>query len=200
MKKLFLLLMALMLLCMPVLAEDATSSATLAVDDFPRLPKGDSRILVVFFSPEKTVCSAAIAAANALGSEIFEIRPAEPYTAEDLNYHDRQSRTSIEMNDPASRPEIEELPVLDRFDTILLGYPIWWGQAPRILCTFVESVDLSGKTVIPFCTSGSSGAGSSAVNLQKLGSETAVWLEAKRFNNGSTKEDVYAWVESLNLQ
>ena len=200
MKKLFLLLMALMLLCMPVLAEDATSSATLAVDDFPRLPKGDSRILVVFFSPEKTVCSAAIAAANALGSEIFEIRPAEPYTAEDLNYRDRQSRTSIEMNDPASRPEIEELPVLDRFDTILLGYPIWWGQAPRILCTFVESVDLSGKTVIPFCTSGSSGAGSSAVNLQKLGSETAVWLEAKRFNNGSTKEDVYAWAESLNLQ
>ena len=200
MKKLFLLLMALMLLCMPVFAEDATSSATLAVDDFPRLPKGDSRILVVFFSPEKTVCSAAIAAANALGSEIFEIRPAEPYTAEDLNYHDRQSRTSVEMNDPASRPEIEELPVLDRFDTILLGYPIWWGQAPRILCTFVESVDLSGKTVIPFCTSGSSGAGSSAVNLQKLGSETAVWLEAKRFNNGSTKEDVYAWVESLNLQ
>ena len=200
MKKLFLLLMALMLLCMPVLAEDATSSATLAVDDFPRLPKGDSRILVVFFSPEKTVCSAAIAAANALGSEIFEIRPAEPYTAEDLNYRDRQSRTSIEMNDPASRPEIEELPVLDRFDTILLGYPIWWGQAPRILCTFVESVDLSGKTVIPFCTSGSSGAGSSAVNLQKLGSETAVWLEAKRFSNGSTKEDVYAWVESLNLQ
>ena len=199
MKKLFLLLMALMLLCMPVLAEDATSSATLAVDDFPRLPKGDSRILVVFFSPEKTVCSAAIAAANALGSEIFEIKPAEPYTAEDLNYHDRQSRTSIEMNDPAARPEIEELPVLDRFDTILLGYPIWWGQAPRILCTFVESVDLSGKTVIPFCTSGSSGAGSSAVNLQKLGSETAVWLEAKRFNNGSTKEDVYAWVESLNL-
>ena len=200
MKKLFLLLMALMLLCMPVLAEDATSSATLAVDDFPRLPKGDSRILVVFFSPEKTVCSTAIAAANALGSEIFEIKPAEPYTAEDLNYHDRQSRTSIEMNDPASRPEIEELPVLDRFDTILLGYPIWWGQAPRILCTFVESVDLSGKTVIPFCTSGSSGAGSSAVNLQKLGSETAVWLEAKRFNNSSTKEDVYAWVESLNLQ
>ena len=200
MKKLFLLLMALMLLCMPVLAEDATSSATLAVDDFPRLPKGDSRILVIFFSPEKTVCSAAIAAANALGSEIFEIKPAEPYTAEDLNYHDRQSRTSIEMNDPASRPEIEELPVLDRFDTILLGYPIWWGQAPRILCTFVESVDLSGKTVIPFCTSGSSGAGSSAANLQKLGSETAVWLEAKRFNNGSTKEDVYAWVESLNLQ
>ena len=200
MKKLFLLLMALMLLCMPVLAEDATSSATLAVDDFPRLPKGDSRILVVFFSPEKTVCSAAIAAANALGSEIFELQPAEPYTAEDLNYHDRQSRTSIEMNDPAARPEIEELPVLDRFDTILLGYPIWWGQAPRILCTFVESVDLSGKTVIPFCTSGSSGAGSSAVNLQKLGSETAVWLDAKRFNNGSTKEDVYAWVESLNLQ
>ena len=200
MKKLFLLLMALMLLCMPVLAEDATSSATLAVDDFPRLPKGDSRILVVFFSPEKTVCSAAIAAANALGSEIFEIKPAEPYTAEDLNYHDRTSRTSVEMNDPAARPEIEELPVLDRFDTILLGYPIWWGQAPRILCTFVESVDLSGKTVIPFCTSGSSGAGSSAVNLQKLGSETAVWLEAKRFNNGSTKEDVYAWVESLNLQ
>ena len=200
MKKLFLLLMALMLLCMPVLAEDATSSATLAVDDFPRLPKGDSRILVVFFSPEKTVCSAAIAAANALGSEIFEIKPAEPYTEENLNYHDRQSRTSIEMNDPASRPEIEELPVLDRFDTILLGYPIWWGQAPRILCTFVESVDLSGKTVIPFCTSGSSGAGSSAVNLKKLGSETAVWLEAKRFNNGSTKEDVYAWVERLNLQ
>ncbi len=200
MKRILLLILVLSLLAAPAFGEDATSSATLAVDDFPRLPKGDSRILVVFFSPEKTVTTAAIAAANALGSEIFEIKPAEPYTAEELNYHDRQSRTSIEMNDPASRPEIEELPVLDRFDTILLGYPIWWGQAPRILCTFVESVDLSGKTVIPFCTSGSSGAGSSAVNLQKLGSETAVWLDAKRFNNGSTKEDVYAWVESLNMQ
>ena len=86
---------------------------------------------------------------------------------------------------------------MSRYDTIILGYPIWWGQAPKILYTFVESVDFSGKTVIPFCTSGSSGAGSSAANLQKAADESSVWLEARRISNGSTGEEIRVWAESL---
>ena len=124
----------------------------------------------------------------------------EPYTADDVNYHNSRSRTSIEQNDPQARPAIAVLPEgLNRYGTIILGYPIWWGQAPRILYTFMENVDLTGKTIIPFCTSGSSGAGSSASNLQKLTGGNSVWLDAKRISNGSSAEEIRAWAESLRL-
>ena len=175
MKKAMALLTALLLICSVSLAEDAVSSATLSVDRLPVVESTGSSILVVFFSTDDTVRAAAYTIAEALSANLFEIRPAEPYTADDVNYHNSQSRTSIEQNDPQARPAIAALPEnLSRYDTIILGYPIWWGQAPRILYTFMESVDLSGKTIIPFCTSGSSGVGSSAFNLQKLTAESAV--------------------------
>ena len=200
MKKVLVFLTALLMICSISLAEDAVTSATLSVDRLPAVESTGSSVLVAYFSTDDTVRAAAYTAADALSADLFEIQPAEPYTADDLNYRNRQSRTSIEQNDPQARPALASLPEdLGRYDTILLGYPIWWGQAPKILYSFVESADLSGKTIIPFCTSGSSGAGSSASNLQKLTDENTVWLDAKRIGNGSGAEEIRAWAESLGL-
>lgn len=194
------LLTALLLICSVSLAEDAVSSATLSVDRLPAVESTGSSILVAYFSTDDTIRAAAYTIADTLSADLFEIQPVEPYTADDVNYHNSRSRTSIEQNDPRARPAIAVLPEeLTRYDTIILGYPIWWGQAPRILYTFMESVDLSGKTIIPFCTSGSSGVGSSASNLQKLTGESTVWLETKRISNGSSAEEIRAWAESLGL-
>ena len=200
MKKALLVLLSLLLICSISLAEDAVSSATLSVDRLPAIESTGSSILVVYFSTDDTIRAAAYTVADTLSADLFEIQPVEPYTADDVNYHNSQSRTSIEQNDPQARPAIAVLPEdLNGYDTIILGYPIWWGQAPRILYTFMESVDLSGKTIIPFCTSGSSGVGSSASNLQKLTGESTAWLDAKRISNGSSAEEIRSWAESLNL-
>jgi flavodoxin len=200
MKKALLVLLSLLLICGISLAEDAVSSATLSVDRLPAIESTGSSILVVYFSTDDTIRAAAYTVADTLSADLFEIQPVEPYTADDVNYHNSQSRTSIEQNDPQARPAIAVLPEdLNGYDTIILGYPIWWGQAPRILYTFMESVDLSGKTIIPFCTSGSSGVGSSASNLQKLTGESTAWLDAKRISNGSSAEEIRSWAESLNL-
>ena len=200
MKKALLIVLSLLLIFSVSLAEDAVSSATLSVDRLPAVESTGSSILVVYFSTNDTLRAAAYTVADTLSADLFEIQPAEPYTADDVNYHNSQSRTSIEQNDLQARPAIAVLPAdLNRYDTIILGYPIWWGQAPRILYTFMESVDLSGKTIIPFCTSGSSGVGSSAFNLQKLTGESTVWLDAKRISNGSSAEEIRAWAESLGL-
>ena len=200
MKKALPVLLSLLLICSISLAEDAVSSATLSVDRLPAVESTGSNILVVYFSTDDTIRAAAYTVADALSANLFEIQPVEPYTADDVNYHNSQSRTSIEQNDPQARPAIAVLPEdLNGYDTIILGYPIWWGQAPRILYTFMESVDLSGKTIIPFCTSGSSGVGSSASSLQKLTGESTVWLEAKRISNGSSAEKIRAWAESLGI-
>ena len=195
-----LVLFSLLLVCSFSLAEDAVSSATLSVDRLPAVESTGSSILVVYFSTDDTIRAAAYTVAVALSADLFEIQPVEPYTADDVNYHNSRSRTSIEQNDPQARPAIAVLPEgLNRYGTIILGYPIWWGQAPRILYTFMENVDLTGKTIIPFCTSGSSGAGSSASNLQKLTGGSTVWLDAKRISNGSSAEEIRAWAESLRL-
>ena len=200
MKKALLVLLSLLLICGISLAEDAVSSATLSVDRLPAVESTGSNILVVYFSTDDTIRAAAYTVADTLFADLFEIQPVEPYTADDVNYHNSRSRTSIEQNDPQARPAIAVLPEnLNGYDTIILGYPIWWGQAPRILYTFMESVDLSGKTIIPFCTSGSSGVGSSASNLQKLTGESTVWLDAKRISNGSSAEEIRAWAESLGI-
>ena len=199
MKKILVILLSL-LTCGISLAEDAVSSATLSLDRLPSVESTGSNILVVYFSIDDTIRAAAYIIAEALSADLFEIQPVEPYTADDVNYHNSRSRTSIEQNDPQARPAIAVLPDdLNRYDTIILGYPIWWGQAPRILYTFMENVDLTGKTIIPFCTSGSSGAGSSASNLQKLTGGSTVWLDAKRISNGSSAEEIRAWAESLRL-
>lgn len=157
------------------------------------------RILVAYFSATNTTKGVAEHISDALNADLYEITPAIPYTSADLNYHDDDSRSSIEMNDPSSRPEISgSVKNMEQYDIVFIGYPIWWGEAPRILSTFVESYDFSGKTIVPFCTSGSSGVGSSAANLEKLTSGAA-WLPGTRFNGGTSRASIAEWINGLGL-
>ena len=182
-------------------AEDAVSSATLSVNALPQVQENENAsVLVVYFSTDDTIRAAALTAADALGADVFEIVPAEPYTADDLNYNKSGTRATVEQRDSSARPEIAVLPEsLEQYSTILLGYPIWWGQAPKIVSTFLESVDVSGKTIIPFCTSASSGVGSSDTNLHPFADDTVTWLPAKRISNRETAEGIRAWALSLDL-
>lgn len=161
---------------------------------------GDSRVLVAYFSCTGTTEKIAGYIAGELGAESWRITPETPYTSADLNYSDSSTRATMEQNDPSARPAISGTPEnLADYEVIFLGYPIWWGQAPKVLYTFVESCALSGKTVVPFCTSGSSGLGSSAENLSQSAPD-AVWLEGRRFSGSDSRETVAAWVRGLGLE
>ena len=172
---------------------DAVSGAT---------PKADnaSGVLVAYFSCTGNTEKIAGYLAESLGAATFRITPELPYTDADLNYGDSKSRTTLEQNDPDARPAISgKVEDMDAYDVIFLGYPIWWGQAPKILYTFVESYDLSGKTIVPFCTSGSSGIGSSAEDLSQSAPD-AVWLEGRRFSASAGRETVTEWASGLDLE
>jgi len=158
-----------------------------------------NRILVVCFSATGNTQSVAEIIAARLNADIHEIVPEEPYSSADLDYNDSSSRSSVEMNDPAARPGISSvLEGIENYDVVFLGYPIWWGEAPRIINTFLESYDFSGKTIIPFCTSSSSGMGSSARDLQSL-TPDAVWMDGQRFGESPSQSDVTGWVDGLGL-
>ena len=152
-----------------------------------------SRILVAYFSPTGTTARAAEEIAAATGAELYEIRPAEPYSSADLDWTDKHSRSTLEMNDPKSRPAMAE-PVkgVEDYDTVFLGFPIWWYVEPRIIDTFLESCDLSGKTVIPFATSGGSGIGRAEKSMRAL-CPGATWLSGKRVGGHGAGE----WAKSL---
>lgn len=153
-----------------------------------------STILTAYFSATGTTKGVAEKIAEAADADLYEIVPAVPYTDDDLNYNSDSSRTTEEQNDDNSRPEIAgEVPNWDDYTIVCLGYPIWWGEAPRIMDTFVESYNFEGKTVIPFCTSGSSGVGSSAKNLKAL-SNGGVWEDGARFNGSVSEEEIEEWV------
>lgn len=159
----------------------------------------ESKVLVAYFSATNTTEGVAEHIANGLNADIYEIVPEDPYTDADLNYNDNNSRTTIEMNDPDACPAISgSVENMDQYDIVFIGYPIWWGDAPRILSTFVESYDFSGKTIVPFCTSGGSGIGSSASNLEQLTSG-ATWLSGRRLNGSDSQNTVMEWVNSLGL-
>ena len=146
------------------------------------------KILVAYFSASGVTKGVAQRLAKVAGADLFEIRPALPYTQADLNWTDKKSRSSVEMNDPLSRPEIAEmLPNMADYDTVFVGYPIWWYVAPHIINTFVESYDLSGKTLVAFATSGGSGIGKTVEELKKLYPD-ANWKDGKLLNNISDKE------------
>ena len=153
--------------------------------------------LVVYFSVTGNTKSVAEKIASVTGADIYEIKAALEYTDEDINYNDSDSRTSKEQNDSSARPEIgsEEIS-LDGYSTIYIGYPIWWGEEPRIMDTFAESYNFDGITVIPFCTSGSSGIGRSGQNLaDNAGSGN--WIEGKRFGGGASEDEIRSWIEGL---
>ncbi len=202
MKKILIVLAALLLLCGACLAEgeDAVTSATLKIDRLPAVEAEGSHILVVYFSPDDTVRAAAYTIAAEAKAELFEIVPEEPYTADDLNYMNRQSRSMKEMSDPNARPAISALPEdLGPYDTVFLCYPIWGGQAPKIILAFLENTDLSGKTVIPFATSNSSGIGSSDTALHACADESVTWVRGKGVKKNAGAEEIAAWVRELAL-
>ena len=153
--------------------------------------------LVVYFSATGTTKGVAEKIAAVTDADIYEIKAAQEYTEADLDWNDSNSRTTHEQDDPDVRPEIgSEAVSLDGYKTIYIGYPIWWGEEPRIMDTFVESCDFDGITLIPFCTSGSSGIGRSGKNLEEnAGSGT--WLEGKRFDAGVSEEELEDWIEEL---
>ncbi len=198
MKKCLIILLSLLLICSQALAEDAVTSATLGIEKLPEVLIQENGVLVVYFSPDDTVRAAAYTIADTLAAELFEITPEEPYTAEDLDYTNSNARCMTEMKDAASRPAIAELPEdLSGYQTIILCYPIWGGQAPKIICTFLENADLSGKTIIPFCTSNSSGIGNSDTNLHALTDDSVVWQAGKGVKKGNTAEDIVRWAAEL---
>ena len=167
----------------------------------PETPGEDSgKILIAYFSATNNTEGIANHLDAILDADLYEIVPETPYTSDDLNYNDSNSRSSQEMDDPDARPAISDsVENMEQYDVIFLGYPIWWGEAPRIINTFLESYDLSGKTIVPFCTSASSPMGSSAAKLQDL-TDGATWLEGRRFSGGASESDVQSWVDDLNLK
>ncbi|MDO4338515.1 MAG: flavodoxin [Eubacteriales bacterium] len=158
-----------------------------------------SQVLAAYFSATGTTEGVAENIASGLDADLYEIVPEEPYTDDDLDYHDDNSRSTVEMNDPSSRPSISgSVENMEQYSIVFIGYPIWWGEAPRIVSTFMESYDFSGKTIVPFCTSGGSGIGSSASNLEELTSG-ATWLDGQRLNGSDSQDTVMEWVNSLGL-
>jgi len=158
-----------------------------------------SRKLVAYFSASGVTAKVAESLSEAIGADLYEIEPEVPYTKADLNWMDKQSRSTLEMNDPASRPAIKGVrDNMEDYDTVFVGFPIWWYVAPTIINSFLESYDLTGKTIIPFATSGGSAMGKTNEKLQPSCPNSKL-LEGKVFKKSATKADLAAWADSLNL-
>lgn len=155
--------------------------------------------LVAYFSASGNTAKAAKALAKAAGADLYEIKPAVPYTGADLNWMDKRSRSSVEMNDKNSRPALADTdaPVAEH-DVIFLGFPIWWYTAPTIINTFLERYDFSGKTIVLFATSGGSSLGSTAAALQSSAPGARI-LDGRLLNRRLNEGDLKAWVSGLKL-
>ena len=159
-----------------------------------------SKKLVAYFSASGITAELAKALAQITDASLYEIKPEVSYTEADLNWQDNQSRSSIEMRDPSFRPAIADKDAnIAAYDIVFVGFPIWWYVAPTIINTFLESYDFSGKTIVPFATSGSSGLGKTLEKLQPSVSEAALWKEGKLLNGKPSDEILTAWIESLHL-
>lgn len=158
-----------------------------------------SKILVAYFSASGVTKNAAEKLAKAANADLFEIKPVRPYTDADLNWMDKKSRSTIEMNDLSSRPEIaKKCENMGSYDVVFVGFPIWWYVEPRIIDTFLESYDFSGKRVIPFATSGGSGLGKTAENFKKILGANVTVNDGKMLTRAS-ETDVSDWIKSLGL-
>ena len=163
------------------------------------------KILVTYFSCTGNTRAVAMHITDVLNTQtitanLHEIRPQVPYTTEDLNWRNNSSRSSRENADPSSRPAISGLVSnMENYDIVFLGYPIWWGQAPKIIYTFMESYDFSVKTIVPFCTSGTSPLGNSATNLHRFGSGSTTWLTGLRFAADASRSSIVTWLNGLDL-
>lgn len=155
------------------------------------------KTLVVYFSCSGVTARAAEVLAEVAGADLYEIKPEIPYMQADLNWMDKKSRSSIEMNDPACRPAIAgKVSDIDSYDTIFIGFPIWWYIAPSIINTFLEHYDFTGKTLAVFCTSGGSGLGKTEEKLKEV-CPSANWAEGRLLNGTLSKDKLAAWVKSI---
>ena len=158
-----------------------------------------TKILTAYFSASGVTARAAKTLAEAAGSDLYEIRPAVPYTSADLDWMNKKSRSSVEMNDLSCRPEIAgKVEDMSGYDTILLGFPIWWYREPSIIDTFLESYDFTGKKIILFATSGGSGFGKTVHGLRKLAPGAEI-IEGRLLNGRPGKEELKEWLASLGL-
>ena len=179
-------------------APSADASSQPAESGSASSPAADhAAVLVAFFSATGTTKGVAEKIAAITGADLYEITAADPYSSADLNWNDRGSRSTKEQNDKNVRPAIGSVALdLTGYETVYLGFPIWWGEEPRIMDTFVEAHDFSGITVIPFCTSSSSGIGRSGPNMEALAG-TGRWLDGKRVGGNVSEADLRTWIESL---
>lgn len=178
------------------------SSPTESSADKGNEPAASGKTLVVYYSASGNTGRVAGFVADELNADTFELVPAEPYSDADLNWTDRSSRVNKEHDD-ASLQDIAlvstEVPNWDDYDVVLFGYPIWWREASWVVNNFIKNNDFTGKTVIPFCTSTSSGLGDSGTNLEKMAG-TGTWLEGQRFNENPSEDSVREWVRGLDLE
>jgi flavodoxin len=159
----------------------------------------DGNTLVVYFSETGTTKGVAKTIASVTGADTYEITPAEPYSDADLDYNDSESRTTKEQKDSKARPKISSDKIdLTKYSTIYIGYPIWWGEEPRIMDTFVEDNDFGKATVIPFCTSGGSGIGNSGKNLE-ANAKGGKWLEGERLDGDVSEAEIKEWIGTLGI-
>lgn len=171
-----------------------------ADSETPTIPQKENKKLVAYFSATGTTKKLAEQVAQILDADLYEITPQNPYSSEDLNYNDSNSRANIEQNDDNARPAIlGSVQNMEQYSSIILAYPIWWGQAPKIIHTFLESYDFSDKTLLPFCTSGSSPIGNSAKNLEKCCNTATIWLEGKRLSANISIEELEQWIYSSGI-
>lgn len=159
-----------------------------------------SKKLVAYFSASGVTANVARKLAQAAGADLYEIKPEVPYTEADLDWRNKNSRSSVEMQDKSSRPELADKDAgIENYDVIFVGFPIWWYVAPTIINTFLESYDFSGKKIILFATSGSSGFGKTVEGLKNSVSDNTVITEGRVLNGNPTVEAIKEWVDELNL-
>lgn len=158
------------------------------------------KTLVAFFSASGQTRRLAKTIASASGADLFEIEPEAPYTAADLDWTNKKSRSTIEMKDPSSRPAIRnKVKGMDGYDVVFVGFPIWWGVAPTIVDGFLEAYDFSGKKVIPFATSGGSGMGRTESVLKRCCSDSTTWLSGRLLRSSESESSVRSWIGKLGL-
>lgn len=197
MKKIIAIMMALALMLSFTACAGASDLPDSAQGGSPDTSDDTVKVLVAYFSATGTTKKLAEYAADAMGADLYEIVPAELYTSADLNYNNSGCRANKEMDDPSARPEINgSVENMADYDIVFVGYPIWWGEAPRIVSTFIESYDFTGKTVVTFSTSG--GSGHNDRSIKEL-AEGADWITGKRLKSSSSQSDVAEWISSLGL-
>lgn len=182
-------------------ASSVAASSAAASSEAASTVTTTGKTLVVYFSATGTTEGVAQAIADTVGADLFKVVPSDPYTSDDLNWTNNDSRVSREHNDEGLRAvalESTDVDGWDDYDTVFIGYPIWWGIAAWPMSSFVAVNDFTGKTVIPFCTSVSSGIGQSGELLAELAG-TGSWLDGQQFSRGSSEADIASWVNGLNL-